>query len=226
MKKIISILTIFIILLSNTFAYTPSETDKNILNNVYKKVDKLNPNSFQKLYNQVNKLKSKYNNNEKVNYLLTELEKYIYTKISTDIVYEVLEVSDWDTIKINYNWTKTTLGLIWVDTPESFDTRFWYKECYGDQASDYLKNLLTWKKVSIELDETQWDKDIYGRLLAYIKLDWENINAKLIQNDMPTNILTTLHTSIKNYSRICKHKPNNQINDYGQLILAMVREKL
>lgn len=181
MNKLISIIIVSLFIFQNTFAYKPNESDKTILNNVYQKVDKLNPNSFQKLYNQITKLKSKYKNNEKVNYLLTELEKYIYTKISTDIVYEVLEVSDWDTIKINYNWTKTTLRLIWVDAPESFTTRFGYKECYWDEASDYLKKLLSWKNISIELDESQWDKDKFGRLLAYIKLDWENINAKLIQ---------------------------------------------
>lgn len=181
MKKLISLLIISLFIFQYTFAYTPSETDKTKLNNVYQKIDKLNPNSFQKLYNQVTKLKSKYKNNEKVNYLLTELEKYIYAKISTDTVYEVLEVSDWDTLKINYNWTKTTLRLIWIDVPESFTTRFGYKECYWDEASNYLKNLLSWKKVSIELDESQWERDKYDRLLVYIKLDWENINAKLIQ---------------------------------------------
>jgi hypothetical protein len=73
MKKLISIIPIFIIFFNSSFAYTPNEKDETLLINIYQKVDKLNTNSFQKLYNQVNILKSKYKNNEKVDYLITEL---------------------------------------------------------------------------------------------------------------------------------------------------------
>ncbi|MDP2090708.1 MAG: thermonuclease family protein [Candidatus Gracilibacteria bacterium] len=181
MNKFISILIIFLSLFQNTFAYSPSDHDKTILNNVYQKIDKINPNVYQKLYSQINNLKSKYKNNEKVDYLLDELGKYIKSKIVTSTLYDVLEVSDGDTIKIDYNGTKTTVRLIGVDAPESFTTRFGYKECFGDEASDYLKKLLKGKKVGVELDNSQGQLDKYGRLLAYIKLDGENINAKLIQ---------------------------------------------
>ena len=181
MKNIISILIIFLIALKYTFAYTPIEKDEKILNNIYIKIDKINIVSLQKFYIQIWKLETKYSNNYRVEYLLSELWKYITLKIEWNKLYDVLEVSDWDTVKIDYDWVKTTIRLIWIDTPESFITRFWYKECYWDEASNYLKNLLNWKKISIEFDETQEKKDKYGRLLVYIFLNWENINAKLIQ---------------------------------------------
>jgi len=94
--------------------------------------------------------------------------------------YKVLKVIDWDTVDINYNWKSTRLRLIWIDSPESTTLRNGSIECYWKEASDYLRNILNWKNVSIELDETQWNNDKYGRLLAYIFLEWENLNNKII----------------------------------------------
>lgn len=181
MKKIISLLIIFFILLWTTFAYNPTIKDQEVLNNVYLKIDKIKPGAFQKLYNQVNILKLKYQNKPQVYYLLSELWNYVKSKIDLTILYEVTKVVDWDTIEINYNWENTSLRLIWIDAPESYVTRFWYKECFWDEASKYLKEFLTWKKVSIEFDKTQWEKDKYWRLLVYIMYNWENINAKLLE---------------------------------------------
>lgn len=137
----------------------------------------------EKLLTQINILAPRVSNKDTVN-LLYEIAEYIENELNTtdenNVLYKVISVSDWDTIKINYNWVDTTIRLIWVDTPESYTTRFWYKECYWDEASEYLKNLLEWKSVWIELDQTQWTTDKYWRLLAYVFLDWENINWKLI----------------------------------------------
>ena len=89
---------------------------------------------------------------------------------------------DWDTIKIRNNaWKITSLRLIWIDTPESNETRYWYKECYWEEAKKYLKNLI-WsaKYVSIEFDDSQWKTDKYWRLLWYLWFNWKNINEKII----------------------------------------------
>ncbi len=181
MKKIISWIILFFTLLSTTFAYNPTFNDETILKNIYNKIDKINLVTVKKLYNQISKFKSRYETKLQVYYLLSELENYLKIKIDLSKLYEVLSVSDGDTIKINYNWEEAKIRFIWIDTPESFITRFWYKECYWDEASNYLKELLTWKKVSIEFDISQDRIDKYWRLLAYVILDWENINAKLIK---------------------------------------------
>jgi len=95
--------------------------------------------------------------------------------------YKVTKVIDWDTIDILYNWEEKRLRFIWMDTPENTTLRYWYVECYGEESKDYLYNLLTWKEVTLEFDESQWDEDIYWRMLVYIFLDWVNINDKLIK---------------------------------------------
>ena len=82
--------------------------------------------------------------------------------------YNVINVVDWDTIKIKYEWENTNIRLIGVDSPESYATRYWYKECYWEEASSFLNKLLKGKTIWIELDDTQWEKDSYWRLLAYV----------------------------------------------------------
>ena len=94
--------------------------------------------------------------------------------------YSVTSVSDGDTIKIDYDGTETPVRLIGIDTPETVDPRV-DPECYGQEASDYLKNLLDGKKVKIEADPTQDDIDKYGRLLRYVYLDNEDVGLKIIE---------------------------------------------
>ena len=48
----------------------------------------------------------------------------------------------------------------------------------GKKASEYTKNLLEGKSVSLEFDVEE--RDQYGRLLAYVYLDGEMINKKLL----------------------------------------------
>ena len=81
--------------------------------------------------------------------------------------YSVSSVVDGDTIKININGTQTTLRLIGIDTPETVDPRK-PVQCFGKEASNKAKELLSGKKVRIEKDATQGELDKYGRLLAYI----------------------------------------------------------
>lgn len=81
--------------------------------------------------------------------------------------YSVVSVVDGDTLKININGTTTTLRLIGIDTPETVDPRKTV-QCFGKEASNKAKELLSGKKVRIEKDSTQGELDKYGRLLAYI----------------------------------------------------------
>lgn len=102
-------------------------------------------------------------------------------KSNSDILYEVKSVVDGDTIKIDYNGIETSVRLIGVNTPETVDPRTTV-ECFGKEASNYLKNLLSNKKVKIETDSSQTDRDKYNRLLRYVYLDGEDVGYKIISN--------------------------------------------
>jgi endonuclease YncB( thermonuclease family) len=98
--------------------------------------------------------------------------------------YELLEVIDWDTIRVlNWSWETLSVRMIGIDAPERYTKRYWYIECFWKEAEEYLKSLLDGAKyIQIETDETQWKYDRYERLLWYLFLSWENINQKMITN--------------------------------------------
>lgn len=84
--------------------------------------------------------------------------------------YSVTEVVDGDTVKINMNGKVETLRLIGMDTPETVDPRK-PVQCFGKEASNKAKELLSGKKIRIEMDPTQGERDKYDRLLAYVYRD-------------------------------------------------------
>ncbi|MFA4996471.1 MAG: thermonuclease family protein [Patescibacteria group bacterium] len=81
--------------------------------------------------------------------------------------YPISSVVDGDTVKVNINGTIETLRLIGMDTPETVDPRK-SVQCFGKEASNKAKELLTGKKVRIEKDSSQGEFDKYNRRLAYI----------------------------------------------------------
>lgn len=94
----------------------------------------------------------------------------------------VTKVVDGDTIQVRINNTVETLRLIGVDTPETVDPRK-PVQCFGREASNYTKSTLLNKKVYLESDPTQGDRDKYKRLLRYVFLeDKSNFNKMLISN--------------------------------------------
>lgn len=84
--------------------------------------------------------------------------------------YSVTDVVDGDTIKVSANGTITTLRLIGMDTPETVDPRK-PVQCFGKEASNKAKELLSGKKVRLEMDPSQGTLDTYGRTLAYVYRD-------------------------------------------------------
>lgn len=185
MKKFIASILVFLTFTTWVIAYNPTDKDNKILDNLYSKLDIVWEKysvTLKNLWIQIDVLKEKYKNSERVYFILSQTVNYINDKYSVSPTYKVIKVTDWDTLQINYNWKDESFRLIWIDSPESYATRFWYKECFWDEASWYLKSLLEWKSVKIEFDETQWQTDKYGRYLAYIFLDWVNINEKMIKD--------------------------------------------
>jgi micrococcal nuclease len=89
------------------------------------------------------------------------------TPAPQEIYYVVTKVIDGDTLSIDIGGTKETLRLIGINTPETVDPRK-SVECFGKEASAKANELLSGKRIRIEKDPTQGDRDKYGRLLAYV----------------------------------------------------------
>jgi micrococcal nuclease len=113
-----------------------------------------------------------------------EPEKNIENKeIKSDTGYvKVLSVVDGDTIKVSIDGKTETLRLIGLDTPETVDPRK-PVQCFGKEASNKAKELLTGKMVRLESDSTQGEIDKYKRLLRYVFIeDGTFYNKWMIQN--------------------------------------------
>ncbi len=101
------------------------------------------------------------------------------TATTTTVV--VTRVIDGDTIDVLQNGETHRIRLIGINTPETVDPRK-PVECFGTEASTYLKNLLTNRTVLLETDESQGDTDKYNRLLRYVFLpDGTNVNLTMIK---------------------------------------------
>jgi len=88
----------------------------------------------------------------------------------SDQMFPVVKVVDGDTLSVSINGKTETIRLIGINTPETVDPRK-PVECFGKEASNKAKDLLTGKRVRLEADSTQGDRDKYGRLLRYAWLE-------------------------------------------------------
>lgn len=84
--------------------------------------------------------------------------------------YEVARVVDGDTIDVSIDGKVERLRLIGINTPETVDPRK-PVECFGTEASNKAKTLLSGKKVILESDSSQGERDKYDRLLRYVFLE-------------------------------------------------------
>jgi micrococcal nuclease len=89
----------------------------------------------------------------------------------------VTRVIDGDTIVVEGTGT---VRLIGVDTPETVDPRQ-PVQYFGKEASDFTKQVATGKQVRLEFDQDRTDR--YGRTLAYVYLQPENLllNAEIVR---------------------------------------------
>jgi len=90
----------------------------------------------------------------------------------------VVKVSDGDTVKVVCNGDKLTIRLIGIDTPETHRPNT-PVQCYGREASQYLKQRLEGKRIRLKYDVERMDK--YGRTLAYVYRGGTFINAEMIK---------------------------------------------
>ena len=101
--------------------------------------------------------------------------------IQGDLV-DVVSVTDGDTIKVRIGSKTKTIRFIGIDTPETKDPRK-PVQCFGQEASNKMKELVENKQVILEGDPSQGELDKYGRLLRFVFLpDGTNVNLKMISD--------------------------------------------
>ena len=124
----------------------------------------------------INEIKNRLNTDEKTN----EPQQQTALKLDT---YTFLKVIDWDTLKVKNNNEEINIRMIGLDAPEKSTTRYWYTECFWNEATNHLNEILSWiTTIQVEQDPTQWETDKYWRLLWYVFFSWNNINQKMIED--------------------------------------------
>lgn len=123
-------------------------------------------------------------------------------------LYKIITVVDGDTVKIYINNKLESIRMIGLDTPETVDPR---KEvqCFGLEASKKAKEMLEGKSVILEKDESQGERDKYGRLLLYLYLeDGTFFNKWMIENgyghEYTYNIPYKYQTEFKNAEKYAR----------------------
>lgn len=114
---------------------------------------------------------------------------------------KVIRVVDGDTIVVYFNGNDERVRLIGIDTPESIhpDTSKNVEE--GTIASNFTKDRLEGKEVTLEFDVQE--RDQYGRLLAYVWYGEEMFNKVLLQ---------------EGYAQVSTYPPNvKYVDDFLEL---------
>lgn len=93
---------------------------------------------------------------------------------------KVSKVVDGDTVEASLNNKKEIIRLIGIDAPETVYPKM-PAQCFGQEASNKAREILSGKTIILESDPTQGDRDEYGRLLRYVFLqDGTNFNKFMI----------------------------------------------
>jgi micrococcal nuclease len=92
---------------------------------------------------------------------------------------QVTKVVDGDTIDVEINGEKKTVRFVGINTPETVDPRR-PVQCFGKEASDETKKLLTGQTVFLEKDISETDK--YDRLLRYVYLPQTDGNLLFVDD--------------------------------------------
>jgi micrococcal nuclease len=103
-------------------------------------------------------------------FLSPTLEEQVLSSTESIPPVPVVKVVDGDTIAVVIDGKRETVRLIGINTPETVDPRR-PVECFGKEASDKVKSLLTGTSVRLVSDPTQSERDRYNRLLRYVYLD-------------------------------------------------------
>jgi micrococcal nuclease len=112
----------------------------------------------------------------------------------------VTKVVDGDTIYVQIGGVTKTVRFIGIDTPETVDPRR-PVGCFGKEASNKTKEILTGKEVILQKDVSDTDK--YSRILRYIFLPLED-GQMLFVNDYLVR---------EGYAKVLTYPPDVKYNE-------------
>ena len=96
--------------------------------------------------------------------------------------YNDLYCYDGDTCYVTVDGTKTKIRLLELDTPEISKPKCDAELQLGLKARDYLNDLID-NATTIEF-KTDYTEDYFGRILAYLIVDGEDVSAKIVKNNL------------------------------------------
>jgi micrococcal nuclease len=110
----------------------------------------------------------------------------------SSVMARVVRVVDGDTIVARVDGRDEYVRYIGMDTPETVkpDTPV---QCFGPQASDENHRLVEGRTVRLTFDREV--RDDYGRLLAYVHVGKEFINAELVRDGFARTLPIAPNTS-------------------------------
>ena len=97
--------------------------------------------------------------------------------------YQVIRIVDGDTIVIKYGGKYEKVRMLCVNTPESVHPDKKQNIPMGKVASRYTQKNLIGKSVDLEF-EIKKLRGNYGRLLAYVFVDGQNLNLDLVRQGL------------------------------------------
>jgi micrococcal nuclease len=108
----------------------------------------------------------------------------------------VLRIVDGDTIEVALDGEEEHVRYIGIDTPETVAPGQ-PVECFGHAASRLNTSLVEGEQVRLRFDREL--RDQYGRLLAYVYVDGELVNAALVRRGFARTLVfppNTLHARL------------------------------
>ena len=117
-------------------------------------------------------------------------------------LYSVEVVYDGDTIGVNIDGRTEKVRLIGVDTPEKNHPQK-PVQCFAERAAEFTATLIGSRRVRLEADPVNQNRDRYGRLLRYVYLDdGTEINAEIIAQGYGFAYLSFPFIKAENYRRL------------------------
>lgn len=93
----------------------------------------------------------------------------------------VVAVVDGDTIDVQTEAGRDRVRLLGINTPE-IGRSGKPDDCYAQEARDELDAIAYGKTVQLRADDSQGDRDKYGRLLRHVSVDGQNVALTLIED--------------------------------------------
>ena len=112
----------------------------------------------------------------------------------------------------------TRIRPLGIDTPETKHPKYPVMY-YGPEASEFTEKLLLNKKITIEIDTVSKSRDVYGRLLCFVRLaDGRDFHEVLIEEGYAYADLRFEHSRFDTYGELQKQAVRNRVGLWDEVI--------